>query len=63
MVIENQLGECADMSDLKEALYEIAKRAILDFKPNSMNYYLWEEIVLRIKENLENNNDFIEPLY
>lgn len=63
MVIENQLGECADMNDLKEALYEIAKRAILDFKPNSMNYYLWEEIVLRIKENLENNNDFIEPLY
>ncbi len=57
MVIENKLGECAEMNDLKEALYEIAKRAILNFKPNSMNYYLWEEIVLRIKKNLENNDD------
>ncbi len=58
MVIENRLGECAEMDELKEALYEIAKRAILNYKPDSMNYYLWEEIVLRIKKNLEKNNDF-----
>ena len=58
MVIENKLGDCAEIEDLKEPLYEIANRAILNYKPNSMNYYLWEEIVLRIKEKLEIKNDF-----
>ena len=46
------------MEDLKEPIYEIANRAILNYKPNSMKYYLWEEIVLRIKEKLEIINDF-----
>mgnify|MGYP006081455217 CR=1 FL=1 len=53
MVIENNLGECADLEKLKEPLYDLAKRAIQSYQPDSMNYYLWEEIVNRIKTNLE----------
>ena len=53
MVKKNNLGECVNMENMNQPLHNICKNALSNYKPESMDYFLWGNIVARIKDNLK----------